>query len=70
MLRAARADAATALSKDGTPARAYHAGSISWSADSRTVTAYRVDAAIWRSNEVSGTVTAMIAKGTWTIPTR
>ena len=70
MVRAAGAAAATALSKDGTPARAYHAGSIAWSPDSRTVSAYRVDAAIWRSNEVTGTVKALIAKGTWTIPAR
>ena len=70
MVRAAGADAATALSKDGTPARAYHAGSLSWSPDSKTVSAYRVDAATWRSNEVSGTVTALITKATWTIPAR
>lgn len=70
MVRAAGATTATALSKDGTPTRAYHAGSIGWSADSTTVSAYRVDAAIWRSNEVSGTVKALITKGTWTIPAR
>jgi hypothetical protein len=69
MVRAAGVTAA-ALSKDGTPTRAYHAGSISWSADSRTVSAYRVDAAIWRSNAVSGTVKTLITKATWTIPTR
>lgn len=70
MVRAAGAPAATALSTDATPARAYHAGSISWSPDSKTVSAYRVDAAIWQSHEVSGTVKALIAKGTWTIPPR
>ena len=61
---------ATALSKDGTSARPYHAGSIRWSPDSTTVSAYRVDAAVWRSSEVIGTVKALIAKGTWTVPPR
>jgi hypothetical protein len=70
MVRPAGATPATTLSTDGTAARAYHAGSISWSPDSTTVSAYRVDAGIWRSNEVSGTVKALITKGTWTIPTR
>ena len=70
MVRSAGAANATALSKDGTPARAYHAGSISWSPDSRTVSAYRVDASVWRSNEIGGTVKALIAKTTWTVPAR
>jgi hypothetical protein len=70
MVRAAGATPATALSTDGTATRAYHAGSISWSPDSRIVSAYRVDAAIWRSNEVRGTVKPLISKGTWTIPQR
>jgi hypothetical protein len=68
MVRAPGATAATALSKDGTPARGYHAGSISWSPDSRAVSAYRVDAAIWRSHDVGGTVKALITKGTWAVP--
>src|SRR5687767_714144 len=68
MVRAAGATGATPLSKDGTPSRAYHAGSIRWSADSKTVSAYRVDAAIWRSNEVSGSVKTLIAKTTWPVP--
>jgi hypothetical protein len=70
MVRAAGATSATALSKDGTPTRAYHAGSISWSPDSKSVSAYRVDAAIWRSNEVTGTVKTLITKATWSIPAR
>jgi len=66
MVRAAGATAAKTLSKDGTSARPYQAGSLSWSEDSKTVSAYRVDAAIWRSNDVSGTVKSLIAKGAWT----
>jgi hypothetical protein len=70
MVRAAGAAAATALSKDGTPAHPYHAGSINWSEDSKSVRAYRVDAAIWRSNDVTGSVKALIAKAAWPIPPR
>ena len=70
MVRLAGAAAATALSKDGTPTRAYHAGSISWSPDSMHVSAYRVDAAIWRSNDVTGSVKALITRATWAIPAR
>ncbi|HEX5217343.1 MAG TPA: hypothetical protein VFV98_17905 [Vicinamibacterales bacterium] len=58
---------ATALSQDGTDAFAYDPASIQWSADSKTVSAYRVDAAIWRAAELSGNVTSMIVKGTWSV---
>jgi len=68
MVRAAGATLATALSTDGTPTDAYHAGSITWSPGSKTVSAYRVDTAVWRSTEVRGSVKALITKGTWTIP--
>ena len=71
MIRAAGASTgATALSRDGTEAFAYQAGSIRWSSDSKTVGAYRVAAAIWRAAEVSGNVKALLAKGTWSVPAR
>lgn len=70
MVRAAGSTTATALSTDGTPARAYHAGSIAWSPDSRSVAAYRVDAAVWRSGDVSGSVKALIARAAWPVPAR
>ena len=62
--------AGTALSKDGTPDRPYAAGSIAWSADSKTISAYRADSAIWRSDALTGNVKDLIAKGTWSVSGR
>ena len=71
MIRAAGASSgATALSKDGTATFAYQAGSLVWSADSKSIIAYRFDAKAWRAAEVSGNVKALLAKGTWSVPAR
>ena len=56
-----------ALSSDGSAADAYHLGSVRWSPDSRTVTAYRVRSDVWRSYPVAGSVKAQITKGEWKI---
>ena len=58
---------ATSLSADGTPAFAYQAGSIRWSADSQSVSAWRVDQRVWQSTSATGTVKGLVAKGHWPI---
>ena len=57
------------LTTDGKPGDAYDAGSLRWSADSRTLSAYRLKAAIWEADGVSGNVEKLIAAVTLT-PTR
>jgi hypothetical protein len=48
------------LTTDGVEGDAYDAGSLRWSADSRSVSAYRLNAAIWNSDGVSGSVQKLI----------
>ena len=55
------------LSSDGTPTFTYQPGSIRWSADSQSVSAWRVDQRVWQSNSVTGTVKGLVVRGTWTI---
>jgi hypothetical protein len=55
------------LSADGTSAFAYQPGSIRWSKDSQSVSAWRVDQRVWQSNSVTGTVKGLVAKGTWPV---
>jgi hypothetical protein len=62
------AAAVTMLSSDGTADDAYQPGSIRWSADSQTLTAYRVNAEIWRSESVTGNVKKYITRGEWKVP--
>jgi hypothetical protein len=56
------------LSKDGTADDAYAFGSLQWSADSKTVSAYRVHADVWRAESVTGSVKDKVASGAWTVP--
>ncbi len=58
----------TALTSDGTAADAYQPGSIRWSADSKTLTAWRVHSEIWLSESVTGNVKKLVAKGEWLLP--
>jgi hypothetical protein len=61
----AAADAAAVpkrLSTDGTPAFAYQPGSLQWSKDSRTLTAYRVSDQVWRSDSVTGNVKSLVVR--------
>ena len=55
------------LSSDGTASFRYHLGSIQWSDDSKSLSAYRVDERIYAPNSVTGNVKALVAKGQWTI---
>ncbi|MEX2271499.1 MAG: hypothetical protein WD690_08520 [Vicinamibacterales bacterium] len=59
---------ATMLTSDGTNGDAYDPGSLRWSADSRTLTAYRLNAAIWQAEGVSGNVEKLISFRTLPIP--
>lgn len=71
MIRPAGAGTAgVALSKDGTSMRPYSTGSLRWSSDSKSVSAHRVDPAVWQSNAQSGDVKTLIAKGTWSVSGR
>ena len=49
------------LTTDGKDGDAYDPGSLRWSRDSRTLTAYRLGAAIWQQDGVSGNVKPLIA---------
>ena len=49
------------LTSDGKDGDAYDPGSLRWSKDSRTLAAYRLNAAIWNSEGVSGSVKPLIA---------
>lgn len=60
------ADPATVLSSDGKAGFAYQGGSIRWSRDSASVSAYRVSDAVWLSDSVAVTsVNALVARGEW-----
>jgi hypothetical protein len=56
------------LTTDGSATNAYQAGSLRWSADSKTLTGYRVSSEIWLSESVSGNVKKLVAKVQWTVP--
>jgi hypothetical protein len=56
-----------ALTQDGTAQAAYLPGSLRWSADSRTLTAYRVHEDVWRADGVAANVKALVQAGRWTI---
>ena len=56
------------LSKDGSATDAYQLGSIRWSADSWTLTAYRVHSQVWLSDSVTGNVKSQVTIGQWTVP--
>ena len=57
------------LSTDGTAAAAWQPGSLHWSSDSATLTAYRVSADVWTSPGVTGNVKKLITRRGWQIPT-
>ena len=48
------------LTTDGVEGDAYDSGSIRWAADSRALTVYRLNAAIWNADSVSGSVQKLI----------
>jgi hypothetical protein len=58
----------TLLSSDGAEGNAYQAGSILWSADSKTLSAYRVNAQVWQSESLFGNVKTLLSRGEWTVP--
>jgi hypothetical protein len=53
------------LSTDGTAAAAWQAGSLLWSSDSATLTAYRVSADVWTSPGISGNVKNQLTRRSW-----
>jgi hypothetical protein len=66
---AGRPGTPTALSADGKAGYAYQPGSIRWSPDSASVSAYRVSEAVWLSESVAVTsVKNLVTQGQW--PTR
>lgn len=65
---AATGGAAIRLSEDGAADDAYSPGSIRWSKDSRTVSAYRVHSRVWLSESVNANVKGEVTKREWAIP--
>jgi len=63
-IRAAGGGTPKMLTTDGTNGDAYDPGSLRWSADSRSVSTYRLNAAIWESDGVSGNVQKWIVPRT------
>ena len=57
-----------ALTTDGAKGDAYDPGSLRWSSDSQTLTAYRLNSAIWESEGVSGNVEKWIVSRQLAIP--
>ncbi|GMV22388.1 MAG: hypothetical protein AMXMBFR57_23370 [Acidimicrobiia bacterium] len=55
-------EAPRALTTDGTADIAYDAGSLRWSEDSTTVTAYKLDADLWRSPSITANVKGMTTR--------
>ncbi len=55
-------EAPRALTTDGTAEFGYDAGSLRWSDDSSTITAYRLHADIWRSPSITANVKALVAR--------
>jgi hypothetical protein len=55
------------LSSDGTAQAAYQQGSLQWSKDSSSLSAYRVHSDVWLSPSLSGNVKAQIQRGQWPI---
>lgn len=62
-------EAPRALTKDGTAEFAWNAGSLTWSADSQSVSGSRLHADIWRSPSITANVKALVQKGTWNVAT-
>ena len=69
-LRSTGADSANVrmLSTDGSATDAYHLGSLKWSSDSRSLSAYRINAAIMASESISGNVKQHATRREWTVP--
>jgi hypothetical protein len=63
----ATAGSSRRLSTDGTATDAYHLGSLRWSADSKTLSAYRVHEQVWTSDALAGTVKSQVVKRSWTV---
>jgi hypothetical protein len=57
----------TTLSTDGTAEFAYQLGSIRWAADSKSLTVWRVNSAIWNSDSVTGNVKNHVLRGQWSV---
>lgn len=55
------------LSADGSSGNAYHAGSLRWSNDSKTLSGYRVSAEVWRSDAITGNVKKLVSPAQWDV---
>lgn len=66
-VRPAGGGAARRVSSDGTADASYQFGSILWSSDSKTLSAYRVDARAWDSDAVAGNVKTLLSRGEWDV---
>ena len=55
------------LTTDGTGDYAYQLGSVQWAHDSRSLSAYRVHADVWRAPGLTGNVKKLVVKGQWPV---
>src|SRR5262245_8314417 len=67
VVRAAGGGASKTLSNDGTAIFAYQPGSIQWSRDSRTLSAYRVHQDAWRTATPDAHLKPQIVRAQWAI---
>ena len=67
VVRPAGGGPAQKLTTDGTAAFAYQLGSITWAADSKGLTAYRVHEQVWLAPSVTGNVKAQLHRAQLTI---
>ena len=68
VVRPARGGAAKPLSSDGTAALPYDRGSIHWSRDSNTLSAYRVSPEVWKAESVTGSVKDLVLRREFKLP--
>jgi hypothetical protein len=67
MVRPAGGGAARSVSTDGTAVFGYQTGSLLWSGDSRTLSAYRVHEQVWLSPGVAGNVKSQVVRSTFDV---
>jgi hypothetical protein len=67
VMRPAGSTDAKPLSTDGTAAQPYDPGSLRWSRDSKTLSAYRVSQDVWKSESVAGSVKDLVARREFTL---
>ncbi|MGH7460067.1 MAG: hypothetical protein ACREMA_03440 [Longimicrobiales bacterium] len=66
--RAGSTPATVRLTSDGSENDAWQPGSIRWARDSKSLSAWRINAQVWLSESVTGSVKKLVNKGEWKLP--